>query len=142
MPTFRVAADFCFQSTGTDFAGPLLIKSIYGDDSQLYKAYICIFTCATSRAIHLELTPDLRGDSFIRALKRFIARRGYPNLLISDNGKTFKSSVCKSFLLKNRIDHTFILPASPWWGGFYERLVRSVKLPLKKVLGKAILNYE
>ena len=34
------------------------------------------------------------------------------------------------------------MPASPWWGGFYERLVRSVKLPLKKVLGKSKLTYE
>ena len=36
----------------------------------------------------------------------------------------------------------FILAASPWWGGFYERLVRSIKLPMKKVLGKARLTYE
>ena len=36
----------------------------------------------------------------------------------------------------------FILPASPWWGGFYERLVRSVKMSLKKILGKSLLSYE
>ena len=40
------------------------------------------------------------------------------------------------------VSQKFILPASPWWGGFYERLVRSVKLSLKKVLGKSLLTYE
>ena len=143
LPAYRVAADFCFQSTGVDFAGPLFVKSIYlPDRNQLYKAHMCLFTCATSRAVHLELVPDLEAQTFIRALKRFIARRGYPRILVSDNAKTFTSSVLKTFLLNNRIEKRFILPASPWWGGFYERLVRSVKLPLKKVLGKARLSYE
>ena len=140
LPTYRVTADFCFQPTGTDFARPLLVKSIYGQSSGLHKAYICLFTCATSRAVHLELTPDMQGSTFVRALRRFIARKGYPSLLLSDNAKTFKSCVLKSFLLKNNIDKQFILPASPWWGGFYERLASSVKLPLKKVLGKARLT--
>ena len=86
------------------------------------------------------MTPSLQGDAFTRALKRFIARRGYPRLLICD--KTFTCNVVKSFLLRNDIDINFILPVSPWWGGFYERLVRSVKMPLKKVIGKAKLTYE
>ena len=142
LPVYRVAADFSFQFTGTDFAGPLYVKTIYGSNSDLYKAYICLFTCATSRAVHLELTPDLQGTSFIRALRRFISRRGYPHLLINDNAMTFKSCEVKSFLLYSKIESKFILPASPWWGGFHERLVRCVKLPLRKVLGKAKLNYE
>ena len=40
------------------------------------------------------------------------------------------------------IKQRFILPASPWWGGFYERLVRSVKLSLRKTLGRSLLTYE
>ena len=48
----------------------------------------------------------------------------------------------KSFLLQNGIEHSPILSASPWWGGFYERMVRSVKTPLKKVIGTAKLDYE
>ena len=46
------------------------------------------------------------------------------------------------FLMTNQIEHSPILPASPWWGGFYERLVRSVMTPLKKVVTRAKLNYE
>ena len=142
LPIYRVTADFCFQNTGCDFAGPLLVKPIYNVEQKVYKAFICLFTCATSRAIHLELTPDLTGLTFIRALRRFIARRGFPSLIITDNAQTFTSNVVKSFLLKNNIEKKSILPSSPWWGGFYERLVRSVKLPLRKVLGKARLSYD
>jgi len=45
-------------------------------------------------------------------------------------------------MVQSGIDQRFILPASPWWGGFYERLVRSVKLSLRKVLGRSLLSYE
>ena len=75
-------------------------------------------------------------------MKRFISRRGYPDLLVSDNAKTFKSVELKSFLRLNEIDQDFILPRSPWWGGFYERLVRTVKSTLNKTIGKARLTYE
>ena len=143
LPSYRVASDFCFQSTGVDFAGALLVKSIYFPDrNQLHKSYICLFTCAASRALHLELVPNLEAQTFIRALQRFFARRGYPKVLVSDNAKTFTCHAVKRFLVDNKIEKKFILPASPWWGGFYERLVRSVKLPLRKILGKARLSYE
>ena len=142
LPEFRVSTDYCFQTTGVDFAGPLLVKEIFDTDGTLYKAYICLFTCAASRTVHLELTPNLEAESFIRAFKRFSARRGTPSRLISDNAKTFASLLLKSFLLRKEVESTHILPASPWWGGFYERLVKSVKLPLKKVLGRAKLSYE
>ena len=66
----------------------------------------------------------------------------FPRLLICDNAKTFTCKAVESFLLRNDIDIKFILSVSPWRGGFYERLVRSVKMPLNKVLGKAKLTYE
>ena len=137
-----MSTEYCFQTTGVDFAGPLLVKQIYKSDGTMFKAYISLFTCAASRSIHLELTPDLEAETFIRAFKRFTARRGVPSLLISDNGKTFVSLLLKSYLLRKEVESSHILPHAPWWGGFYERLVKSVKLPLKKVLGKAKLTYE
>ena len=51
--------------------------------SENYLNVTCLFTCATSRAIHLELTPLLEIPAFIRALHRFIGRRGILKLLIS-----------------------------------------------------------
>ena len=99
-------------------------------------------TCASSRAIHLELIPDMSIHGFLRGFKRFIAGRGVPDLVISDNFKTFKSSEVKKFMLLQAVKQRFILPASPWWGGFYERLVRTVKACLKKTLGKAFVTFE
>ena len=71
-----------------DFAGPLFVK---GKDGQMTKVYIAFFTCCITRAVHLELVEDLSTETFKRCLRRFIARRGVPTLMVSDNAKTFKS---------------------------------------------------
>ena len=52
------------------------------------QAYTC--TCASSRAVHVEVTQTLSVTSFMRALKRFVARRGASTVIFSDNGRTFK----------------------------------------------------
>ena len=106
------------------------------------KTYILLLTCATSRAIHLELVPDMSIGGFLRGFKRFMARRGSPDVIIHDNFKTFKAAAVKKFMLLQGIKQNFILPLSPWWGGFYERLVRTVKTCLKKTLGKAFVTFE
>ncbi len=129
LPHFRVDhLARAFQFTGLDFAGPVFVK----DGVENNKSYILLLTCASSRAIHLELVPDMSVHSFLRGFKRFLARRGIPELVINDNFKTFRSSEVKRFMLLQGIQQHFILPASPWWGGFYERLVRSVKGCLKE----------
>ena len=91
--------------------------------------------CAASRAVHLELTTNLLGESCIRALDEVF------------HVYSFATMRKRTFLLRNDIDIKFILSVSPWlggvgWGGCYERLVRSVKMSLKKLLGKAKLTYE
>ena len=119
--------------------------------------YICLFTCAVIRAIHLEVVEDLTVDAFLRAFRRFISRRGIPELVISDNAQTFKAaaeslkayseqimvtSEVQKFLFNNGIKWKFIVERAPWWGGFYERLVGSVKRCLKKVIGKSLMSVE
>ena len=116
LPDYRVNTLSAFQCTGLDYAGPLFIKN---NTETTLKVYILLFTCASSRAVHLELTPDMKALAFIRAFERFTARRGTPDVII--NLKTFKSSVVKKFMLCLGVRQKFILPASPWWGGFYER---------------------
>ena len=108
----------------------------------MFKCYIALFTCASTRAVHLELAPDLTAKSFLRVLKRFFGRRGIPNLFISDNGKTFKDSEVQKFVLNKNIDGNFNVPTASWWGGFIEICVKLVKGCLKKVLGNAKLSYE
>ena len=80
-----------------DFAGPVYVKDVFSKKVEMNKAYIALFTCVTTRAVHLELVPNLRAESFRRALIRFEGRRGTPALIVSDNGKTFKNSRVVTF---------------------------------------------
>ena len=139
LPEFRVNAGHPFETTGVDYAGPLYIKIAGERDA---KAYIFLFTCAWSRAVHLELVPDLGSSACVRGLRRFFGRRGVSNLMISDNAKTFKSEETRAFLRDRRVSWDYITPKAPWMGGMWERLVRSTKRCLRKVLRNACLTYE
>ena len=141
LPEFRLSNDFAFTRVGVDYAGPLYVKDIYTGD-EMHKSFVALYTCASSRAIHLDLVPDASSKTFIRSLKRFIGRRGTPSLVISDNGTTFKGAELKGFLTSRGIKWNHIVERSPWWGGFYERMVKSVKRCLKKVLATSKLKYE
>ena len=61
----------------------------------MLKAKIVLCTCAATRAVHLDLVPDVSSTSFIQSLKRVIPRRGIPKLFISDNGTNFRSEEVK-----------------------------------------------
>ncbi|CAB4034964.1 RNA-directed DNA polymerase from mobile element jockey [Paramuricea clavata] len=87
---YRLDNDVAFSRVGVDYAGPLFVKNIYSKDSKMYKAYIVLYTCASSRAVYLDLAVDATSETFIRSFKRFMSRRGIPATMISDNGKTFK----------------------------------------------------
>ena len=152
LPDFRVSDSLPFTHTGLDFAGPLYVQ----DSKNLVvtsKVYIYLFTCASTRAIHLELTRSLSANSFLLAFRRFVGRRGLPAMLISDNAKTFKSSsreirsICRAtevsqYLCNNRTSWRFIVAKSPWWGGFYEHMVQTVKRALRKIIGRSNLHFE
>ena len=94
LPDYRVDAH-AFQATSLDFAGPLFVKGV----SKSNKTYILLLTCASSRAVHLELVPNMSVDGFLRGFKRFMARRGIPELIISDNFKPFTSAEVKKFMM-------------------------------------------
>ena len=131
LPADRVDFQRPFSLCGVDYAGPLLVKVGAG----VKKVWIALFVCGTTRAVHLEVVESLSVDDFLLAWRRFVSRRSTPRRVRSDNGTTF---VAAAKVL--RIHWIFNPPAAPWFGGFYERLVRVVKTPLKKVLGKALLR--
>ena len=114
---------------------------------------MCLFTCASTRAVHLEMTKGLGVQAFLLGFRRFATRRGLPATLNSDNAKTFKSSSKEirkitraeevwCFLTNKRINWNFIIEKAPWWGGYWERLVQSIKRPLKKILGRSTLTFD
>ena len=91
LPEFRVRQAAPFSQVGIDFAGPLFVTQDQGGNCSS-KVYIALFSCCVTRAIHLELVRNLSPETFLRCLRRFAARRGVPNLIVSDNAKTFKAA--------------------------------------------------
>jgi len=101
---------------------------------------VALFTCLTTRAIHLELAHDLSTDSCIIVIRNFVCRRGPVYRLRSDNGRNFVGAdrEAKKFaevfeperiqmeLSSKGIDWIFNCPANPSEGGFWERMVKEV----------------
>lgn len=135
LPGTRVSQAPPFSVVGIDYAGPL-----FSLDTPGKKLYVCLFTCAVIRAVHLELADNLTSQDFVLAFRRFVSRRGLPSIVYSDNARTFKGSIQSLKSLYGPVcpEWKFIAPRSPWWGGWWERLVKSVKSPLKRSLGTSL----
>ena len=117
LPEFRVRQSFPFENSGTDYLEPIFVRQVFpSTNPEMHKVWIVLFTWAVTRAIHLELVPDLSASAFIRCLKRFIGRRGVPNLMLSDNATCFKNDEVKlnEELLRMNVKWRFIVEASPW----------------------------
>ena len=89
LPIERVTPDVVFDRVGVDYAGPIYVKYGYVRKPTVVKAYVCIFVSLSVRAVHLELVSDLSSEAFIACLRRFVSRRGLPNLIWSDHGTNF-----------------------------------------------------
>ena len=89
LPTFRTTISRALENVVVHFSLPLLYKNSKHD---CRKAYVALFSCATSRAVHLDLLEDMTTEEFQRTMKEFMARKGIPSLLVSDNAKTFQST--------------------------------------------------
>lgn len=139
LPTDRVQEmNFVpFQSTGIDYIGPFHVK----DGAYLKKCYVLLFTCCRVRAIHLECVKSMDQATFIQTFEMFAARRGLPHVIRSDNFKTFVSA-SQILRARYRIEWKFNTPLAPWQGGFFERLVRSVKIPLRATMRKRTVPYD
>ncbi len=90
LPEFRVSETRSFQTTGVDYAGPMYVKT--PDNPRNTKAWMILYTCYSTRAVHLDLVQDMTAETFMRSFRHFTARRGTPARMISDNAKTFKAA--------------------------------------------------
>ena len=86
LPIEHVMPGLVFNKVGVDYAGPVYIKYGFIRKPTIVKAYICIFVALSVKAIHLELVSDLSTDAFVASLRRFIARRGKPSLILVQPG--------------------------------------------------------
>ncbi|KAL0832560.1 hypothetical protein ABMA28_000762 [Loxostege sticticalis] len=133
-----------FTHCGIDYFGPMEVTI----GRRREKRWGVVLTCLTTRAIHLELAASLSADSAILALRRFIARRGQPEVIYSDRGTNFVGAnrelqnalkemdfhKFEDAAVTRGIKWSFISPASPHMGGCWERLVRSTKTALRSTL--------
>ncbi|KAK3700055.1 hypothetical protein QZH41_004346 [Actinostola sp. cb2023] len=150
LPRDRTEGNTPFEVIGVDYAGPLEYKV---SKKKTGKAYILLYTCSLTRAIHLELLPTLETQDFLKSFKAFVARRGRPKKVYSDNGRTFVGAArwlrtvmndekFNDFLARNSIVWQFNLSRAPWWGGQFERLVGLVKRALQKSIGRGLLAWK
>ncbi|XP_049287301.1 uncharacterized protein LOC125765857 [Anopheles funestus] len=148
------------QIMGVDYAGPFLIKSSTTRKPQITKAYVCLFVCLQTRAVHVELVSDWTTDAFLASLRRFTSRRGYPKTIRSDNATNFAGAKTElhelwrmfqnecatkkitDYCTDKGIDWSFIPPRSPHFGGIWEAGVKQVKHHLKRIVGERKLTYE
>ena len=118
------------------------------------KAYLALYACGLTRGVYLDLLPSLETSKFLASLKGFIARRGRPCVIYSDNGSTFKAAAdwlrkamkdekFHTCLSKLDIAWRFDLSRSraPWWGGQFERLIGVFKSAFRKAVGNRTLSW-
>lgn len=160
LPSFRVSKAKVFEFTSVDYAGPFFITHLRRRGVKSQKAYICLFCCLTTKAVHLELVSDLSSDLFLAAFNRFICRRGPVAVIYSDGGTNFlgaqrkldsiytllESDSHKNYigqqLADQRIKFLHSPPYGPHFNGLCEINVRCVKTHLFKQIKHQVLTYE
>ena len=100
-----------FTKIAVDFSGPFV--TVQGRGKRRQKRYLCLFTCMTTRAVHLELAYGLNTDSFMNALYRMTSRQGLPDEIYSDNGTNFKGANNELKSLVAELDKTKLSKQSP-----------------------------
>lgn len=140
-----------FYSTGVDCFGPYEVK--IGRRSE--KRWGILFKCMTTRAVYIDLLCSIDADSYLMALRRFVARRGKPFELLSDRGTNFRGGErelkeaftalqpeVQAQLASQQIQFAFNPPSAPHFGGCWEREIRSLKQALRATLGAQSVTEE
>ena len=141
-----------FTYVGVDCFGPFLIRR----GRATVKRYGVLYTCLVVRAVHIEVAQNLDTDSFLNSFRRFVARRGSPELIRSDNGGNFVSGECElnrsikewnqgkiaDFLLQRNDQWVFNPPCGSHHGGPWERCIRTVRKVLNALVREQVLDDE
>ena len=160
LPASRTTPAPPFHRTGVDFAGPFVIRQGHTRRPVLIKTYAAVFTCLTTKAVHLDLCSSLSTEDFMATLRRFTARRGCPAEIYSDNETNFLGAreeirelqkfteskktkeAITNFTTSNQIQWHHIPPRAPHFGGLWEAAVKAMKVLLRKNLQPHALKYD
>ena len=153
LPEVRVQGQTpVFHASAVDYFGPVMVTQ----NRRTQKRYGCLFVCLATKAVHVEISHSLDTESFLMSLRRFIARRGPPRILYSDNGTNFvgadrelkqliqnwNQTQISDALLQDNIEWHFNPPSAPHFNGLVERLVRSTKRAIKAILQSITITDE
>ena len=149
LPPERTEGSSPFEVVGVDFAGPIKYRKSSRAEG---KAYLVLYARSLTRALYLEILPNLETTTFMASLKQFIARQGRPSKIFSDNGRTFvgaaklikeiqKDEQVQGYLASEKITWRFNLSRAPWWGGQFEQLVGLFKCAFYKVIGGGMITW-
>lgn len=156
LPAARVIPSRPFSHCAMDYSGTILVRTTKGRGHHATKAYVVVFVCLATQAIHIELAGDLTTTAFIAAYERFTSRRGVCSDLYSDNAtnfigasavflrserQLFDSHVQAALATKGTTWH-FSPPLSPHFNGLAESAIRSVKHHIRRVIGDTTLTFE
>ena len=89
LPAACVTPSLPFSTTGIDYAGPFLMNKGHTRKAVIVKVYLCVFTCFSIKAVHLEIVSNGTTEAFLASLNCFVSRRGLPHDTYSDNGSNF-----------------------------------------------------
>ena len=150
LPADRSKPGLTFDCVGVDYAGPMLIKSGPIRKPVLKKAYVAVFVCFVTKAVHLELVSDLTTAPFIATLRKFIGRKGIPSKMWSDHGTNFigaerelkellqgeSSNGIADFCTSQGIKWIFTPEHAPHFGRLWDTTVKAFKVHIRKILGE------
>ena len=116
----------------------------------------CLFTCLTTRSVHIKVAQSLDTESGLAALTRFFSGRGYPSTILSDNGTNFigaarvlkelleewEKAKIESHLIQKKNVWKYNPPGAPHFRGINERLVQSCKKVMIAILEEQSLTDE
>lgn len=156
LPAARVVPSRPFVNTALDYSGAIKVRASRGRGQHASKAYVCVFVCLATKAVHIELASDLSTDAFIAAYERFVARRGLCVNLYSDNATNFVGAArvflrseralfdasVQSTLAARGTNWHFSPPLSPHFNGLAESAIRSVKHHVRRIIGDTTLTFE
>ena len=151
LPIIRLKSPHrAFGRVAVDYGGPF--ATIMGRGQRRSKRYLCLFTCLSCRAVHLEMAYSLDTNSFLNAFQRMCNRRGVPNEVLSDNGTNFVGGQRELQEIMNsqetlqerhqQVRWQFIPPGAPHFGGVHETMIKAAKKAIQAILGDADVTDE
>lgn len=153
LPVNRYLPSPPFQSAAVDLFGPICVRNFVKSkstrsDPATKKVWGLMIVCQATSAVAIEILHDYSLDAFMVAFRRFVARRGHPKNMVSDQGsqlmaaaKVIKSWCWQEFgtVLEERlgINWSFVPVDAPWMNGQAERHIGLAKKLLTRQLGNA-----